>query len=339
MDEFSLIRMLTQQGANLPSQLNPDVIAGIGDDTAVVQVANDKQWLLACDTMVEGIHFTSCTMRDADIGYKALAANISDIAAMGGKPRFATVSMTMPKAEDQQRWIGIYNGLYTCAEQYGVAIVGGDTTASRHDTMISVSIVGEVQPGQAVLRSGARSGDYIFVTGWLGLSAAGLDYLLKQDKPLLETTAFDPPFEKLVTAHQRPTPSVDAGLILQASGHCHALNDVSDGTASEAWEIAEASDLGMVLWEEALPLHEDMLRYAELTGQDPLSWALYGGEDYHLIGTLASDGLEVVSAQFHAKGIPLFIIGQADAAYEGVGLKRSGGLIEPIAKQGYNHFE
>ncbi|WP_338044894.1 thiamine-phosphate kinase, partial [Paenibacillus lignilyticus] len=159
------------------------MVLGIGDDTAVVglppgESSGSLEWLLAVDTMVETVHFNDATMGEADIGWKALAANVSDITAMGGVPRHALVSVSVPPAWGPARMRRLYDGLYACAEHYGVAVVGGDTTSSPLHLVVSVTVVGTAPAGKAIRRAGAQPGDAVFVTGAAGMAAAGLHALL-----------------------------------------------------------------------------------------------------------------------------------------------------------------
>lgn len=354
MDEFASISYWTDGRTLSREQKERGVVLGIGDDAASIDlesvvdgVASPRRLLLTADTMVETVHFNDATMRDEDIGYKALAASVSDIAAMGGVPLHALVSVSVPKAYDAERMRRIFDGLYECAERYGVAIVGGDTTSAPQQLVIAVTLTGTVEAGLELTRSGARPGDTVFVTGTVGMAAAGLHLLLADEARtpfLLEEMG------PIVGAHRRPAPSVEAGRILLKSGACHALNDVSDGLASEAWEIAEASGLRLVLREQALPRSGTMARYASDAGVDPLEWMLYGGEDYTIIGTMAAERAEAVQIQFREAGLPFFIIGETEAGEPGVELIRSeasgpSGISSrsearmPLKKRGYNHFK
>ncbi|CAM4347021.1 thiamine-monophosphate kinase [Paenibacillus endophyticus] len=364
MDEFASIRHWTadRQGENW--QQRRGVVRGIGDDTAVVDaalaedgVASPKRLLLAVDTMVETVHFKQSTMRDEDVGYKALAANISDIAAMGGMPLHALVSVSVPPAYTPERMRRLYDGLYECAERYGVAIVGGDTTSSPGQLVVAVTVTGTVEAGRELLRSGAKPGDAVFVTGAVGKSAAGLHALLAQEREQRAGERLSPAEfsgtgeELLVLAHQRPNPSVRAGRLLQECGSCRSLNDVSDGLASEAWEIAEASKLRLVLNEALLPRSGSLAAYAAKVGIDPLEWMLYGGEDYVLLGTMDSQDADGMRAVFHEEGLPFFIIGETEEGEPGVvlasGSQSQGDKRGPsthscrrieLKKRGYNHF-
>ncbi|MCQ6562691.1 thiamine-phosphate kinase [Paenibacillus mendelii] len=359
MDEFASIRHWTDGRQAAERLREQGVVIGIGDDAAVVEAppgpgeGGALQWVLAVDTMVETVHFNTATMGEADVGWKALAANVSDIAAMGGVPRHALVSVSVPRAWEPARMRRLYDGLYACAEHYGVAVVGGDTTSSPAQLVVSVTVVGTVAAGKAISRAGAKPGDVVFVTGPLGLSAAGLHWLLaavhggEEAVPL--TAAQAGGTAALVQAHRRPAPSVRAAQLLAARGTVTSLNDVSDGLASEAWEIANASEAKLALRETQLPISGSLAAYAHRCGLDPLDWLLYGGEDYVLLGTMNAEDAAVAKSAMTAAGMPMYLIGTVEAGAPGVELiridSRLGGGTgryaerrEPIRPRGYNHF-
>ncbi|REE68710.1 thiamine-monophosphate kinase [Paenibacillus taihuensis] len=345
LDEFARIRYWTD-GRQSPALLQAQgVVLGIGDDAAIVEtppgeVGGNLQWLMAVDTMVETVHFNDMTMEPFDIGWKALAANISDIAAMGGEPRHALVSVSAPPAWEPARIRRLYDGLYACADAYGVAIVGGDTTSAPLHMVVSVTVMGTVTAGAAIRRAGAAPGDAVFVTGPAGMSAAGLHALLAAAAARGSTP---PGAAALVQAHQRPAPSVRAARMLAARGTVTSLNDISDGLASEAWEIAEASGVTIALRESLLPRSGSMTSYAHSCGEDPLTWILYGGEDYVLLGTMAAADAQAAKAELAAAGLPFYVIGEVEAGAAGVTLirdfdSRNEPKREALAKRGYNHF-
>lgn len=330
-DEFALIRAWTQGRQSADFLSARGVRIGIGDDAAAVAAPGEEaDWLLAVDAMVEGVHFRSDTMEDADVGYKAMAACISDIAAMGGRPRHALVSVSVPPHWTPRRMMALYDGLYACADRYGVAVVGGDTTSAPAQLVVSVTVTGLSRAGAALRRDAARPGQRVFLTGPVGLSAGGLHGLLHPAAPR--------PPASLVRAHRRPEPHVRAGLLLAERGFGRALNDVSDGLASEAWEIAEASGVRITLWQAALPLSGELASYARRCGVQPLDWMLYGGEDYVLLGTIdAADEAEARRA-FREEGLPFFVVGEVEEGLPGVWLETAPGQRRAVPKRGYNHF-
>ncbi len=330
-DEFSLIRYLTEKRA--PSSRNEEeheagVLVGIGDDAAVMDWPAGARLVMSCDAMVEHVHFSATTSRPYHIGYKAAASTISDIAAMGGAAKYVTVSLVLP-ARIEAEWLrAMYDGIFDCLHRYGVALVGGDTVSTRGDLAVSLTAVGMLPVGQEPLcRSAARAGDVVFLTNQVGLAAAGLHALLNGAQP-----------EQLMAEHMAPQPQMQAGALFGASGLVHALNDVSDGLASEAWEIAEASGAGLLLDERALPIAEALREYADLTGLDPLPWMLYGGEDYQLIGTTSSAAWPALHRMCGEQGIAVCAIGTVSDAFVGVRLRFADGREQAIEKKGYNHF-
>lgn len=340
LDEFALISKLTAQKQSKKFLHDQGVTVGIGDDAAVARISQGSQLVMTCDTVVEGIHFNRWTMQDADIGYKAMAANISDIAAMGAIPKFALVSLSLPRKYSQLRLKKIYSGLYECADVYKTAITGGDTTSSLHDFTLSITLIGEIEANKGLLRSTAEPGDKIFITGRLGRSAAGLDYLMKRKQFNLSISRVPAALRDIVLAHRKPSPCIEAGRILQRSGVCHALNDVSDGLASETWEIAEASQVGMVLEEDRIPVDSNLRAYADQIGANPLDWILYGGEDYVLVGTLPPEQVSRLQRDFNAAGNEFHIIGEVVSrkAKGWVQMVDRGGEIHAVEKKGYHHF-
>lgn len=340
LDEFGLIRLLTS-GRNRTAADPEGVAVGIGDDAAVLNGRVGFQWVVSCDTMVQDVHFKPETMTYAAIGFKAMASNISDLAAMGAEPRFAVIAVSIPSEVPSEAMQELYDGLYECAGRYGVAVVGGDTTGTPGGLTVTVTVIGEVETGRALLRSAAKPGDAVFVTGPLGRSAAGLHLLLKRGGSAYDLQGLPDQALPLVEAHQRPVPQVTAGRILSGSGLGRALNDISDGLASEAWEMAEASGCLLELDEAALTEADSLLtEYGAEAGTEPLDWILYGGEDYQLVGTCEAKDWEELDRQFAGAGLALIRIGCVREGEPGVQLRRKDGSgLVPVGKRGYNHFQ
>lgn len=333
-DEFSLIRQWTSRS---DGQEKDGLTVGLGDDAAVFSPAPEMEVVACCDAMVETVHFLKETMSPSDIGYKAVTSNVSDVAAMGGYARYALVSIAVAPHWTPEECQSIYDGIYAACEAYNVRVIGGDTVSAPDALHLSVTVLGEVEKGRAIRRSQARPGQVVFVTGHVGSSAAGLHLLLRDGKATVESSGR---WAKLIEAHQRPRAQVEAGRLLLESGACGALNDVSDGLASELWEIAEASAVSMCVDADKIPVREDVRAYALLSGQDPLKWAFYGGEDYQLVGTLEKSQVEAVRARFAAAGILLTVIGEVEEgkpAQPKLSL-RSGDSRTDLPKAGYNHF-
>lgn len=326
--EFGLIDRLAGQLGSV----DKSVIVGIGDDAAVVQYAANVHVVTTTDMLVEGVHFRTDTIPDRELGWKMVAVSISDIAAMGGRPRHVLISLAIPAGHDVERLEALYAGVRDVCDAYGCHVIGGDIVKTDGPFVISVTLLGEVPGGEELRRSTARPGDLVFLTGSVGSSAAGLHYVQHGGDANLsgEQAA------RLLRAHQRPEPQVEAGRLLRESGACTSLNDVSDGVASESNEIAKASGVRLVLDAGKLPFDPGVLQYAKLRGADPLEWGLYGGEDYQLIGTLRAERADEVRQSFQEKGLTLFLIGRVEAG-RGVILSREG-EEQVLTPRGFNHF-
>ncbi|MBT8091974.1 MAG: thiamine-phosphate kinase [Gammaproteobacteria bacterium] len=305
VDEFELIQRYFARGTDAPG-----VSVGIGDDGAVLDPSPDRQQVQVIDTLVEGVHFPPGTA-PADIGYRAVAVNLSDVAAMGAQPRWMTLALTLPGADEQ--WIEAFaRGLFEAASEFGVVLVGGDMT-SGEQVVATVHLSGEVEPGQALLRSGAAAGDTIFVTGTLGDAAAGL--------VLLEGGDAD---NFLARRFLRPTARIDTGR--QLAGRASAAIDVSDGLLGDLKKLLQASDVGAVVDVERVPLSRELRAHAEVARQR--QFALTGGDDYELCFTAREPRLPGISG--------ITAIGRITAE---PGLQcRIGGAIVAIDDSGYRHF-
>lgn len=310
MTEFELIRRLTPL---LPT--NDFVVTGSGDDCAVLELgAPDTQTLFKTDAVVEGIHFTADTEPER-IGHKALARCLSDIAAMGGSPVAAVVTLGLPDGFQPERIQGIYRGLQRLAVRHQVAIVGGETTTNPGRLLISIALLGTVPRGQALLRSGAREGDALFVSGELGGSLAGhhLDF----------------------------EPRLAEGRWLLGSGWVHALMDVSDGMAGDLPKILEASGgLGAVISKAALPIRREARARAQSgdLARPAVVAALTDGEDFELLFTVAASNAVAVLDGWKREfpGVKLTCVGKITKG-PGVFLQGPEGL-RSLSSRGYEHF-
>ena len=307
MDEFELIRRFFT-GAG------PDdgVVVGVGDDGAVIEPTPGMQQVTVIDTLVADVHFPK-DMNPSDIGYRVVAVNLSDIAAMGARPRWMTLALSLPVADES--WLSAFaEGLHHAATEYGVALVGGDTT--RADQVVaSVQITGEVETGRALLRSGAQMGDTVYVTGTLGDAAAGL-YGLLNGKPVKE----------LVYRFARPSPRVALGRALL--GVATAAIDLSDGLYGDLRKLLFESGVGADIDLATLPISDALREHFGPERQQ--SFALGGGDDYELCFTS--------SAALPDSGIvPITAIGSVT---EQNGLRCvANGEIVPFDDSGYRHFQ
>ena len=252
------------------------VVAGIGDDAAAFLPAPDRLLLATTDMLVEEVDFRRSYASPRDVGWKALAANLSDIAAMGGTPRYALVSLGLPDSTSVEEVEEMYEGLAVLAARHGVEIIGGDTGAAPALT-VSITVIGEADPARLVLRSGAQVGDALAVTGSLGASAAGLA-LLSRGKDSDE-------WKDLITAHLRPSPRIAEGTTLARLG-VRAMIDLSDGLATDLGHLCRESRVGARIWLSRLPIPEGVTRVALTLGLDPVRLALGGGEDFELLFAL-----------------------------------------------------
>jgi len=314
------------------------VLCGIGDDCAVLEAgAAGRVLLLTTDLLTEGVHFEQHTCPAHLLGRKALAANLSDIAAMGGEPTFFTVSLAAPP-DTPVDWVdALYRGLLERAAASGAALVGGDTSASRGPITVSLALLGECPAEECLYRRGARPGDGVFVTGWPGESAAGL--------ALLEAAAAggrpaagpaDADLAHLRSRHLDPDPRLDAGRRLAAGKLATALIDVSDGLAADLGRLAEASGVGACLEGGRVPLSGALRRGAEALGRDPLRLALTGGEDYELLFTAPGDAEEASLAR--SLGLPVRRIGRVTEPGTPLRILDPAGRPLRLEHPGYDHF-
>ena len=249
---------------------NSSVIKGIGDDAAVVSPPNGYELVIASDTMVEDIHFSFEYMQLSDIGFRVLAANLSDLAAMGARPLYYAVNIAVPSTYSDEQLTDLYVGMNELAQKYKLDLIGGDTV-SANELVITISVFGKVLPNRKRLRSYAQTNDIVFVTGNLGEAAYGYDLL--QSNFLLENY--------FTNRHKRPIPRIDF-VELTDSVIRMSLNDLSDGLASELNEIAEASQATIVIHWDDLPIHSKM---TNIEIEQLKKYVLSSGEDFELVGT------------------------------------------------------
>ncbi|MBY7142401.1 thiamine-phosphate kinase [Virgibacillus sp. NKC19-3] len=275
MDEFSFIESIKQQFYKQSTLLK-----GIGDDAAVFR-QHAQDIVTAVDTFVEDVHFSKDTMEAFHVGYRALAANISDLAAMGATPAFYLVSIVIPKSWSDQELAQIFSGMKELASFYKMDLIGGDTV-SGNELTLSVTVFGYVEQERARYRSTACAGDIVFVTGTLGDSQAGYH--------ILTTPGDYTDSDYFIRRHQLPSPSVEFAKRLKKLSRV-ALNDISDGLASETAEIAEASQVTITLYDNFIPTSKSMQQFTEDLQH---KWKLYGGEDFELLGTVSIQDWEIV---------------------------------------------
>jgi thiamine-monophosphate kinase len=326
--EFGFIRSI-KDGCQFSSE---KLIKGIGDDCAVVGPYENKVFLITTDLLVEDVHFISTKISPQHLGRKAVAVNLSDIAAMGGRPLHLFISLAVPESTKLGTLHAIYNGMKGICKDYRVNILGGDTSASLDRLVINVTVLGEAHEDEVLYRSGARPGDALYVNGTLGDSAAGLR-LIKGELSAPEDIS-----SPLMEAHDLPEPSLEAGQMIARSRLASAMIDLSDGLISDLRHICEASGTGAILSQTALPISENLKILAERNDFSPHGLALSGGEDYRLLITVPEKNSGAFQKMFE-KGVPcpVYHIGMIT---DNPGIKMVGpdGVERQLEIAGFDHF-
>ncbi|MFY9553314.1 MAG: thiamine-phosphate kinase [Blastocatellia bacterium] len=333
-DESEIISRLKARAG-----VNPDVRVGIGDDAAVIKGADGRDLIACCDLMVEGVHFQLGWTPPRLLGRKALAVSLSDVAAMGGTPKFAMVGIAIPHSCSAEFIDELFDGMFEMANACKVSIIGGDTSSSRDSLFVDVSVIGECPGGRAVTRFGAKQGDRIYVSGSLGASALGLKLLedgfrLDDSKDTRDST-----WHQAVLKHLSPQPHLKLGRAIGEAGVATAMIDISDGLSTDLWHILEASGCGAVIKGAALPIADCVLSISSnapnASGTDTLKLALDSGEEYELLFTASADSHEAVAMLSHSLGVTITEIGEIVDG-QGLQLKRNNSL-ESIQPSGYQH--
>jgi len=324
--EFGLIQRLTRMFLR-----PPDVLVGAGDDAAIFKLTSGQLVVATCDMLIEGVHFDLGAYSATHAGWRAMTASLSDVAAMGCKPRFATVSVGVPQETPVPTVEEIFVGLTNAAKEQSAAIVGGDTVKSPDKIVVDVFLVGEPVGSRYLTRSGASDGDVILVTGYPGQSAAGLEILLSGSTP-------ESGEEDLVRAHLEPHARVEQGLFLAQNEHVGAAIDLSDGLAQDLGHVCEMSRLGAVIDVKELPILSHLAQYCDKNEKNAPELCLSGGEDYELLFTVREDSLEALLAAWQDEfNVPAKAIGRMTSKTEGVHLENAGDIaMNDVA--GYDHF-
>ncbi len=323
LNEFGLIDILKKRYQTV----NKDIIAGIGDDAAVFALDKTRAGLLTIDTLVDNVHFDLSYTSFENLGHKALAANLSDIAAMGGRPVLAVVSITIPQGIKIKDIEKIYAGMARLAKQHVVAVCGGDTVAGR-ELSLTIAVYGKARKNNIGLRSGAKAGDAVLVTGSLGSSQAGLEIL---------NSKFKNQNAKLTKKHLQPETRVKEAQLLAAKFRLHGMIDISDGLASELHHLARESRVGIIIDQGALPVAEEAVTAANILKKDPLEYCLYSGEEYELLFTLPARQAVEARTILGRAGTPCSVIGQV---VRGHGVKMIGRDLKTfkVPDRGFKHF-
>lgn len=319
LGEFGLIERIREKNKKLSG--NSSVKVGIGDDCAVVMDRGGRFLLFTTDTLIEGIHFSRKYFSFFDIGYKSLAVNLSDIAAMGGLPRYCLITAGFPAEVDIKDADSFYRGLAALSSEYDVQIIGGDTVNSPRAVIISITLIGSAVAGKGILRNGARQGDAIFTTGSFGDSAAGLFILQKNI----------PGFRRLAKKHLRPSPKIKEGILIAKSKLATSMIDSSDGFDTSMRLICRESNVGCEIFLDRIPVSKDLKVFAAGYRRSITDLILFGGEEYELLFTVPFNSRKLYEKRFHYVG--------KITKNKKVRYIDSAGREINFGKHGYDHFK
>ena len=323
--EFGLIHQIRKW----INSSDPALIQGIGDDVAVIEMGT-KVLLVTTDILIEGIHFDLSWMDPYPLGKKSLAVNLSDIASMGGIPKYFLVSIGLPKSLPISFIASFYRGLKQEAKRFRVELIGGDTSLSQK-IIINICLLGEGGKRNLLFRKGAKVGDDLFVSGRLGDSALGLKML--QEKTKMKGS------EELAKKHLSPCPRVELGQAIAKYHLATSMIDVSDGLLIDTSHLLEESGVGARIHEDCLPLSRLYRKWVRSFSKDPIRFALSGGEDYELLFTAPSSKREQISTLAHSLKIPITRIGNILPKMEGFHLIRKNGKDYSPSRLGFEHFK
>lgn len=319
MDEFDLINKYFSRPCH-----DNSVYLGVGDDAALVKADASQALAICVDTLVEGVHFPIKTNPE-DIAYKAVAVNLSDLAAMGAEPKWITLALTLPNVNID--WLENFSkGLYDCCGAYHVSLIGGDTT--RGSLSVTIQAHGFVPLDKSLQRSGAKVGDRIYVTGELGLATLGLQIILNK------LTVPESDRKKLITALNRPEPCVKQGLLLR--DFANSCIDISDGFLADLQHILEVSHVGALIDLAKIPL-SPLSSKVQLDINQKLQAALTGGDDYQLCFTIPVEKTAAFEQCFQAKGLAYFCVGEI-VAKQGIEFLATEQYQLDLSSLGYQHF-
>jgi thiamine-monophosphate kinase len=330
--EFGLIdriqKLLKKEGVKTPG-----VTLGIGDDTASIRPRPGYELLVTCDCLVDGQHFLSDRITPLDLGRRAMVVNISDIGAMGGQPLYALVSLGLKTDMPVEDVENMYRGFAMELNPFGASIIGGNITKTRGAIFIDITLIGEIEPGKLVLRSTARVGDAILVTGYPGQAAAGLKFLLHSE------SRKDSEQQPLVGTYNTPSHRAREGQAIARSGQATAMIDTSDGFLGDLGHICQDSGVGAELIKEKLPISKDLRQAALELKLDPYQLFLEESDDYELIITAASKNVaKIRSAVASVSDVPVTEVGKITDSAGDIQLILSDGTRRPIRPAGWDHF-
>jgi thiamine-monophosphate kinase len=333
LGEFGLIDRISEG----LKTTNPETIKGIGDDAAVIDSGSGTYILISTDMLVEGVHFDLSYVPLHHLGYKAVAVNISDIAAMNGIPKQITVSLALSSRFSVEAIDALYQGIKIACDQYKVDLVGGDTTTSRSGLVISITAIGSVEKSKIVYRHTAKPQDIICATGDLGGAFLGLQVLEQEKQVFLANPDMQPQLEGkdyLLKRQLKPEARMDVIYELNDIGVVPtSMIDISDGLASEIMHLCRASNTGAVLFEDKLPIHGETYNTAVDYKIDPVTCVLNGGEDYELLFTIKQDDFPKIKNQ-----ADIALIGYMTNTPKEILLNTKAGTNVPVRAQGWVHF-
>ncbi|MCK5533891.1 thiamine-phosphate kinase [bacterium] len=333
LGEFNLIEKIKKVIENGKKHRNYNkrrLILGVGDDAAVVAKDSRKAFLATTDMLIEGVHFSKKTASLRQIGWKALACNLSDIAAMGGIPLYALVSIGFPQDTAVKEIEELYRGIESLAGKYRVKIIGGDTVSSPCFFVISITVLGEIEKKELVTRSGAKLGDKILLTGTIGDAGAGLR-LLKNPKHL----KFFNRYEKyLINRFLLPEPRIKEARIIARTKCATAMIDCSDGLDLSIKFISRQSKVGAKIYTDSIPLSGGLKKTSSAFKKNPLEFALFGGEDYELVFTASPEKTKKIKKQISG----VTVIGEIVSKKEGIKFLDKKGKVLKLKAKGYEHF-
>lgn len=334
--EFALIRSLRNHFVTP----DPRIVRGIGEDTAVIRTSDRKWMLLTTDLLAEGVHFDLGTSSLEDIGYRAAIANLSDIASMGGMPQYLLVAVAIPSNLGNVDIQRLYRGMMKACRPFGVRLVGGDTSVSLRGLFLSLTLTGLVEAGRPLRRDTAHIGDYIYVTGTLGDSQAGLSLLGAGTRPKRSASPpqYGPSERFLVTRHHRPSARINEGRWLVRRRLATAAIDLSDGLAGDLRHLCTESRVGAELFLSEIPISKPCLAFAGARDLDPTMIALTGGEDYELLFTIPSGKRQRFVSQAKGARHRFTCIGVIRPRSFGLRVRTLHGALQPLATRSYEHF-
>ena len=333
LGEFGLIEHLTR---NIELQ-NASSIVGVGDDAAVIDHFG-KQTVITSDMLVEGVHFDLMYTPLKHLGYKSVVVNLSDIYAMNATPTQIILNIAISNRFSIEALDEFYNGIYTACEKYGVDLIGGDTSSSQKGFIISVTAIGEITPDKYVRRNTAKKGDLLCVSGDLGGAYIGLLFLEREKKIYLENPNIQPDLESesyVIGRLLKPEARKDIVEFFEKEKVIpNSMMDISDGLSSEILHICNQSDLGCVIYEERVPIAEEMKNAAYKFQIDPTACALSGGEDYELLFTVGQNDYDKIKLNED-----ISVIGYMTEREKGANIITKGESTYPITAQGWNAFK